>query len=351
MKKTKEKEIIDIFHQINVLLNQNITIDRTILYLSKKYPKNNIIDQINKNIQNGNSLSLALKNISQKIVLIDDFLISLITVGENSADLKNSFNIINNYLQESQKIKQEIKNSLIYPIIILITIIIFIIFVFSYLIPNFEAFYINTNQKFQKSTEFIFAFRNKIANNLNFITVITITISYLIYNFKNILKKNIPNSTKRILQIIKYKIYLKAPFFKKIYKLIISYKFLMILKISIKEKIPLNQKLYYKSKNVIINKQIESFYNNIHKGHSINSSIYLCKFIPKEIRDLISIENNNQYLHEHFNSVLNILKENISIKLNLLKKIIEPTLTVFLSCIIFLVIYFIYLPIISIENI
>jgi len=350
IKKISNKELLLFISQINILLKQNINIDNALIYLENNYSGKNIfICKISNLVQEGHSLSYCFTKLSNYSNSIDSFFISMIELGEKSASLQKSFEILNNYLQSNYKIRTNIKNSCIYPFIILITIIIFIFFLFFYLIPSFEQFYLNLNTKLPYHTKLIIDFKNKLNNFLSRYVLILIGIIYIVYNYKRLALEFIPKRYKELITSIYQQFFLKSPIISKINKLVLTYKFLFILHICLKHNlsiIDISNKFIY---NIYIKKQLTNFTNALKSGSSLQKSIKFCEFIPNDIQQIIFFEKNRDDVKNSLYGAINIVQYQLEQYITKLQKVLEPLLTIILTLIIGLVIYLLYIPLIDIN--
>jgi len=351
IKKISNKDLLLFISQINILLKQNITIDKALLYLKNNSSKKNIfINKINKLVQDGYSLSYSFTKLSDYSKSFDSFFISIIELGEKSASLQKSFEILDKYLQSYNKIKTNLKNCCIYPVVVLTTIIIFIFFLLYYLIPSFEDFYHNLNTQLPYRTKLIINFKNYLSDFISKYFLIIMGLIYVLYNYKNLYLKFIPEKYQIILLNTYNKFIFRMPIISKIYMLIISYKFLFILYICLKQNLNIiNINNNFITKNIYIKQQIMSFLNKLKSGSSLQESIKYCEFIPNNIKQIIFFEQKIDDIKDSLYGAINIIQYQIEQYITNLQKLLEPLLTVILTLIIVLVIYVLYIPLISIN--
>ena len=232
-------------------------------------------------------------------------------------------------------------------------LLIFIIFVTCYLIPTFEQFYKNLNISMPYTTLIIINIKNNILCFINKNIYIMLSMLFLIYYNKNCLKLLIPNNIKKTINYSYNKIVLNIPIIGKTYLLIISYKFIFLLYISLKQNLNIIIFLEYfikNNKNLYIKKQLIKFKNDLTMGYSFNNSIKQCKFIPKEILQIITLEQKSENITENLNNATHLLELYIKNNIKTTQKVLEPTLTIFLTLIICCIICLLYMPLINLDN-
>ena len=135
--------------------------------------------------------------------------------------------------------------------------------------------------------------------------------------------------------------------------MIISYKFIFLLYISLKQNLNIIIFLEYfikNNKNLYIKKQLIKFKNDLTMGYSFNNSIKQCKFIPKEILQIITLEQKSENITENLNNATHLLELYIKNNIKTTQKVLEPTLTIFLTLIICCIICLLYMPLINLDN-
>tara|TARA_R110002124_G_scaffold65788_5_gene179836 strand:+ start:2190 stop:3281 length:1092 start_codon:yes stop_codon:yes gene_type:complete len=353
-KRLKPKQVLIFTKQLSILLKQNITLDKAIDILNNNYyKKNNFVKNISKLIKKGHTLSYCFEQLSFYSKYFDSFFINLIKIGEQSASLNTVLENLQNFQKSYYDLKTEIRNSCIYPSIILLMLLIFIIFVTCYLIPTFEQFYKNLNISMPYTTLIIINIKNNILCFINKNIYIMLSMLFLIYYNKNCLKLLIPNNIKKTINYSYNKIVLNIPIIGKTYLLIISYKFIFLLYISLKQNLNIIIFLEYfikNNKNLYIKKQLIKFKNDLTMGYSFNNSIKQCKFIPKEILQIITLEQKSENITENLNNATHLLELYIKNNIKTTQKVLEPTLTIFLTLIICCIICLLYMPLINLDN-
>lgn len=352
LKKLTTSNVLSFISQLNILLKQDITIDNAIIFIEITNKNNKFIKELKELIIKGHSLSYAINKLKNYSKLFDPFLIETLKIGEKTASLKFSINYINTYLNSYSKIKNKIILCSIYPFIILLVLILFVFFIIFFLLPSLENFYLSTPNGIPENIIYLLKIKNNISTFLEKYFFINILFLLIIYINKKNLQKLISNDTKllfiKYIGLIKY----NTPLIGRLNKLLISYKFFNILYIILKTNLNiLNIKNITNINNQFINIQINDFITSIENGNDLQKSLSKCEFIPKDILELLVIEQSSSNFKITLKKIIKIIKQKILNEIIFLQKTLEPLLTIFLTFIVSIIIYYLYIPLINFQNI
>ena len=136
------KFIADFCHNIYSLLDFGIDINEVFRILKGIYTKGyeaNLVRDINNCLNKGEKLSDIIKKSYSRD--FNNFIITMISAGESSGRLKESFKLINQYLNTTKKIKEKIQSASLYPIILLTVTFLVLNLILFVTVPNFGKIY------------------------------------------------------------------------------------------------------------------------------------------------------------------------------------------------------------------
>jgi type II secretory pathway component PulF len=299
------------------------------------------LDKIQKEIKEGKNFYNA---VNASNIKLPKYVINAIKVGEESGKLDIVLIEIAKFLKEEDKIISKTKQSLIYPIFIIIVATFMIAFMLTTVVPKIINIFKNLHQ------------------NLPTITLITINIS-------NFLKNNY--------QIILISIFLIILFFYLTYSKITKFRYLidsLILKIPVINKIVLSKELgrfsylvyvltnsgvtyvnaMYLASNSIENEKLKYIFNkalkSVNEGKKLSISLKKAGFIyDKSFIQALALAEETSEIENILQNLSEIYFEENENKISIFLSILEPSLIVIIGSIIGFIITALLLPMFSIN--
>jgi len=139
------------------------------------------IEEIQVFMSTWDSLSKAMK---KKPNIFSNREIYIIEAWENSWTLTESLNNISDDFKKQHELKQTIKNSLTYPIVILIFLVVAVLIVMLYVIPSLLPLFEEASTELPMATKALISTSNFIWNNFVFIILFILTLWLFLYWFK-----------------------------------------------------------------------------------------------------------------------------------------------------------------------
>ena len=129
-----------------VLLRSGTPQDQALALLTNQHPDENfkaVLRGIHSSIKEGNSLGSSLEIHNQtsenKQEIFSPLVINMFQAGESSGALADALSNLSKQLERDEKIKQQIRSSLVYPVILLFGMLISMIVLFVVVIPEFSS--------------------------------------------------------------------------------------------------------------------------------------------------------------------------------------------------------------------
>ena len=237
-----------------------------------------------------------------------------------------------------KKLKKNIKEALFYPAIVFVFTIFLLIFMLTFVFPNFISLFQDTNTTLPLLTKIIIF----LSQNIFYILLI---LSILILFFIKILKK---------LPLEKYQSFiLNLPFYGKIIKknLIIS----LCQNFSIMNKAGINiidilETLKKATPYIFLQKELQKIQLKIKIGNTIEEAFLSTNLFSSTEIKTISIGEKTGRLSEAFSSISFILQKDLESYLFKLTTLLQPFLLLILGIIIGIIVLAIYLPIFNITD-
>lgn len=135
------KELEFITSEISVLLDAGVRIDKAIGILSrnaKQHAVQFLLNKIDQDLKSGSRLSDAL---SKHEKIFDILYINLVSLGEETGNLKDVFKELSAEMSYRRELSQKISQSLTYPFVILAVCIASLVFIFNFVVPNLATIF------------------------------------------------------------------------------------------------------------------------------------------------------------------------------------------------------------------
>lgn len=159
-RKTSREDLQTFTDELAVLLGAGLTLDRSLVLLSEvsegKKMKD-VIDSLAKSIREGSSFSDALQKHPK---VFPRLYINMIRAGESGGVLEPILTKLEEFLDSTRELKENILSASIYPIILLLTGGLSVILILTYVLPNFNTIFEEAGTSLPQSTRTLIAVSN-----------------------------------------------------------------------------------------------------------------------------------------------------------------------------------------------
>ena len=342
-KKISSREIAELSRYLSILFRAGISIDRTLEIVESQISNKEIkkiLSDIRKDVYRGNYLYESWKLNGR---YFPKLFLNMIEIGEESGNMDRVFIELENYYSNKAKRDRDILSSLLYPMILLIITIIVFAIIILFIIPNFISIFEELDIELPIFSKIILSIGSFFKSNFIFISVL-ISILILI--------------SLRVLKVPKYKfkinsLAIKLPLFGKTVKNINIVQISKILHIMISSGANLNDSIeltIQSISNSVFKKSLMDLNRNLNIGNSIYSSIKNEYIYPEIFKNIILVGEETGNIEESFNLLSNFFEEELSNSLKTLVGIIEPTMIILISILVFFVIMTVFLPMINLYE-
>lgn len=332
------------FYNLYTLLESGVLLPQALEIIvpninNKKFKE--IISDISNSVSQGKSLSECLKSYRP---VFSDFMIQIISSGENSGNLAKSLKQLSAYLELKGSFYKKIRASLLMPLITLCFFVFISLIIFIYIVPSFSSLLSQTNSSLPNIT------KNLLKVSLYFQKLGIIKISLLLLSFLLALtfffRSNFGNK-------IKNKIITITPFFNKIYLNSLLTVFLRSVALMLDSGIHLNKALKDFSNildNTSLKNQFQQLSNKVESGISLSDSMKNYKIFSNDLVATMHVAQESGNLVQAMNLASEIYYQKVIKQLNLITSLIQPILIIFMGILIALLIASVYLPIVQMPS-
>ena len=338
-------EELSIFSRQMQLLNKSgvpiITALRQLATYTRSLKLANALNGVTDYLEKGKSLSEAMSNYPK---VFSTLVVNIVSIGENTGHLTESFEHLHAYLSFEAKNRKNIKATFRYPLFVIISVFLAIVILNIFVIPTFANFYGNMDIALPWQTNFLIGMSTVFTKYGLYLLAGFIGSCYLIYRYLHTKKG-------------KYKfdrLLLRMPLFGKIYRRLILIRFSQSLAIILNSGIPISQGLTLVKNslnNLYIEDQVAATQELIERGTSFSHSMLKIELFSPLENQIIAVGEKNGELGPAMSYIGTFQSSEIEFDLKRLSDSIGPILITIISGLVLIVAMGIYLPVWNMINI
>ena len=340
----KEKVLINIFYELNLMLESNITLSDALDILIKNRKDKIVLDFL-QTLKYSFSSS---KKVSQELskFKINYLVGSFLDISQDSGNIVANVKALSELLIESHEIKKSFIKSITYPIILIISFFLSLISIFYFVIPKFKSIFEQTNAELPLATKLLLNVQYLFENYLIIILILFSIICLAVVAFYKKDEK---------FQYFIHKISIKNIYLvKDIYLNMQLYKLFLFLDIMLKSKYEFHKSLI-SSKVLIKNKylldKMSIIDNLLQNGKGISFSFSKTEIFDDITLNLINTGEVSNSLNVTVCEIKKIYKNRFNDKINLLTALIEPFFLLGIMSLILWIVLAVFMPIWDMGNI
>jgi|GEM_PF-5252339 len=331
--------LLDFTYNVYTLLDFGIDINEVFKILAEIYmsgKENDFVNEVISFLKKGEKVSVAIKN-SQAASIFDDFYISMISSGEQSGNLRDSFRLIYQYLKNNQMIRDRLLTAAIYPMILLFMGFLSLNILLLFILPMLKEMYTSMNFTPNLLIQILFNISGLLSQNkiVYFLSLILIFFGLIIF-FRTEVSKN----------LIRFALD-HLPILSKISRLNNKIKVSFSLEILLKGGASLEEALFNLSKietNPILKKEYLKSLNSLKEGESVRSSFKNLKiFDPKDL-NIIEIADSISKTPEGFEKLYIDANYRLEAFLGIAFELLTPVILILLGMFMGLIMYIVISP-------
>lgn len=164
---------------LSLMLKSGITISDAIETLASQTKSNKlykILDEVSKNIRNGQTLA---KSLQKHPKIFDNLYVSLVDVGEQSGTLQESLDYLSHQLSKEYSLHKKIQGALLYPEIVIVATVLIGFGMSLFVLPKLIDLFTSLDVKLPLTTRILLYFANLMKDHGITIAIIFIALSIL----------------------------------------------------------------------------------------------------------------------------------------------------------------------------
>lgn len=330
----KEKELKEVYLKIGRLLNAGLSLKKTIDFQKDTYKNLNLKSKffnLSNRLANGENLYEILRD--EKLIKEREMLI--IFVSENTGKIGDGFLKIAHIKESKEKLKNDLKLALSYPIFILFVSTIIMFLIFYFIVPNFQALYDLNKEDLPLLTKIILKTKDMLFKNF-YTTILIIGVVFFCSKFLKLKK-----------QIQKISIVKRFLFEKYTINILENLSILLESGITIDKGIDIVLENldagYFKNKIYIL--------RNLRKGDTLSNCFKKLEILSQEEIDMIRVAEESGSISLILKEISVSRNESLDRKIKFILKLAEPILLLIVGLLISIFVIGLYLPILNMNEI
>ncbi len=297
------------------------------------------INSVREEVRHGSLLSDAF----EKQGIFPAVYVTTVLAGEKSGALAEVLDRFITYQKTALAIRKKVLVSLIYPTFLVILVVALVIFLVTYVVPNFAQLYGTMGSKLPAMTQFLIAVGTTARAYIMFIfgLVIAAVIGFRFWSRRE--------SARLTIDGVK----LRMPVFGQIWIKYQVAQFSRVLSTLLQGGIPLVQALGTASASLgtpLLTKALETAVRMVREGQPLSSSLNSTGIFPPLSIDMIEVGESTGALPAMLHSVADFYEDDVANQMQAALSLIEPAIMIFMGMFVAFVLIALYLPIFSLSE-
>lgn len=340
--RVNHEQITSVTRQLATLIDANVPILQCCTTIM--HSTNNDTIRVNfywlrEQILSGNNLHDSLTTLGN---FFDVFSCQLIKLGEQTGKLAHTLDILANIKEQQLKLKNQITQAVIYPLLLVIMAILIFFSMFIFIIPRFAELF-SQQHSLPMMTKAVFQLSVYLRNYLWLVGLFVLALTLYLHCIDKLTL-----STQKIMGLI-----FKLSILKKVRLLLSINYFTQQLYTAVSAGMPIHQALRLIKTNPslhLIAEEIHSIHSEILAGTPLHESFASKQIFPAMVVQMINIGENTGSLEPALLKSSEHLQSSINKQISLLTQLLEPLIMVVLGVLIGGLVIAMYLPVFNLGT-
>lgn len=343
-KKVKAKDLQIFTRQFSVLINSGITVIESLTILSGGVGAPSMKETVGKVktlIEGGKTLG---ESMAAFPLTFDRFYCNMVKAGEASGALEAILARMAQYLEKNEKLKNQIKGALFYPVAIIIVAIIVIAGIMIFIIPKFQELFSSAQQEPPALTMFVVSLSDKFVNNWWLIVLGIVGLPIFLITYYGT-----PNGRRNMDLIL-----IGSPLFGELVLKSSIARFSRTMSTLLDSGIPLIDAIEISantSGNYLIESTLKKCKEAVVAGKPFHLPLSREKVIPEIVPQMVAIGEQTGAVASMFGKIADFYEDEVDNAVKGLTSLLEPILMVVLGGIIAFLVIAMYLPVFNMANV
>ncbi len=269
--------------------------------------------------------------------------VTTVLAGERSGSLVEVLDRFLTYQRLTLAVRKKLLLSLMYPALLLVLVGLLIVFLVTYVVPNFAELYKSMQAKLPAPTRILIAVGTTARSYilLGFLTLVAAAVGGWLWSRRESAQETLDNLKRRV------------PIFGEIWTKYQVAQFARVLSTLLIGGIPLTQALSTSGQSlgtVLMKKALDRASTLVREGKSLSASLSETGIFPSLSIDMMEVGESTGALPQMLNSVAEFYEDDVSTKTSAALSLIEPAIMIFMGIFVAFVLVALYLPIFSLAD-
>ena len=297
------------------------------------------LDDVSARVKTGEALSSAFEAQSGFPAMFTTTLLA----GERSGNLLEVLERYVSFQRISLTFRKKLITSLIYPCVLLTLVTLLVMFMFTYVVPQFAELYDQLGSKLPAMTMALLGFGKWLNHNLLWILLVALGTGYGVYRF------SITDRGQDFVDAFR----IRMPVFGKIWLKYQVALFSRTLSTLLTGGLPLVPSLETAARSISsrrVSKAVTESIVTVREGRSLAEALIQTKVFPDLAAEMITVGEQTGALPQMLNSVAEFFEEDVGTALTASLALIEPAILIVMGVVVVFILVSLYLPIFSLGQ-
>jgi len=269
--------------------------------------------------------------------------VTTVLAGERSGSLPDVLERFITYQKLSLSVRRKLMTSLLYPAVLIFLVICLIVFLVTFVVPNFAVLYNSMNAQLPAPTQILIAIGTTARNYVlaGFGALVLGIIAFRAW-------ARTPKGGETVDRFL-----LKIPLAGEVWLKYQVAQFSRVLGTLLVGGIPLLPALHTAADSLgtqVLKRVLEQAEKLVREGQSLSSALRITKIFPSLSIDMIEVGESTGALPTMLSSVAEFYEEDVSTRVTAMLSLIEPAIMIFMGIFVAFVLISLYLPIFSLAD-
>ena len=341
-KKVNTTKFLIFNQQFMTLIRAGLPIVKSLDLLSERLsdPKLGVLIRgVRDDVRTGTVLSEAF----HRQAVFPPIYVTSVMAGEKSGSLAEVLERYVTWQKLALGVRKKLLSSLIYPSLLMTMVICLIVFLITYVVPNFAELYRSMSAQLPAATRILIAVGTTARNYILLGVVALFAAAGGLWMW---------SKTERG-QVWVDRVRMKLPVFGEVWIKYLVAQFSRILSTLLVGGIPLVQALETAANSIgspLLKVTLEEVTTLVKEGQALSSSLVQTKVFPSLSIDMIEVGESTGALPSMLNSVADFYEDDVTTRMTAALSLIEPAIMIFMGCFVTFVLVALYLPIFSLAD-
>lgn len=341
--KPRGDELVVFTRQLSTMLSAGIPLLESFEILQEQAEKAGfaaVLDNVVEDIRGGTDLSTALARYPKTF---DNIYVSMIRAGEVSGQIDDILVRLAEYMEQSLKLKRDIKSAMMYPVVSLVLVLGITMFLMLFIVPKFREVFDSMEIDLPGLTETVLNIADWMKNNILIIVLGTVglVVASRVYKMSKIGRMHMDW------------LLLNMPVFGPLFRKVALSRFAKTFATLVKSGVPILGALEIVSDTVgnqLISSAVDKARENVRQGETLAEPLSQSPHFPPMVVKMIGIGERSGALEHLLAKISEFYDDQVSAAVKSLTSLIEPLMISVMGFLVGTIVLAVFLPIFELQK-